>query len=549
MFSYHTNRVFILICLLIPIGLYCQIPQKIPSIEDQNFGLYFLDSKNIPIVKGKLLNYNLYNPDSINISYSVVTPFQTLFHISKTANLQKDGSFELDLDYAFPYQQIWLSIGNIFYAEILAHSDLYIELDAEKLQNKETSFIGDGVKYLGSDGELNTYKNNHTIFKRKEQEQIYRDILNLRRDHLMPFNEFKLKYDSLYAKFNALDDEFIKENPSTNSWLIKNERESAYYLTICIRNNGKKMDEKTWNEVKNHKSYVISNDGVDFYIWLYSYLSNIATKDILSRNKAKCIEHFKKDNRYSALQKNINPADSLWIIYAINNIEILDSIFNPSKADFLKMKIESKDVRVQKVILELIQNNTSTEWCKRQLNTEYIKTTQKLDSINSLLRQSQNPRLKNSDFGQSVIEFPFGAKLYTVNNISGSDLILKLKQTFNNKALLLEFWATWCGPCLQELKASKKLHDSSKDLAIEFIYLCTSEASTIEKWKSKIAELQIPGIHLYVNAKIEKQLMNLFSKNFPGYVFIDSKGRYIPDAIVQPSLTDKNKLKELIIMK
>jgi hypothetical protein len=60
--------------------------------------------------------------------------------------------------------------------------------------------------------------------------------------------------------------------------------------------------------------------------------------------------------------------------------------------------------------------------------------------------------------------------------------------------------------------------------------------------------LQIPGTHIFVEEAIESDLMTLFSKiGFPSYVFIDKNGIYRPEAIIRPSLTDKNKLKELII--
>ena len=41
--------------------------------------------------------------------------------------------------------------------------------------------------------------------------------------------------------------------------------------------------------------------------------------------------------------------------------------------------------------------------------------------------------------------------------------------------------------------------------------------------------------------------MNLFSVNgFPSYIFINVNGTFVPDAIVRPSMTNKNKVKELL---
>lgn len=122
-----------------------------------------------------------------------------------------------------------------------------------------------------------------------------------------------------------------------------------------------------------------------------------------------------------------------------------------------------------------------------------------------------------------------------------------LKSSFKGKALLLDFWGTWCAPCLAEMPISKKLHEETIDLPLEYTYLCTSNNSSIEKWKNKVAELSIPRTHIFVDEKIENELMRMFqASGYPSYRFIDSKGKYKLGATSRMKEMDKVKLKKLV---
>lgn len=50
-------------------------------------------------------------------------------------------------------------------------------------------------------------------------------------------------------------------------------------------------------------------------------------------------------------------------------------------------------------------------------------------------------------------------------NVKGLDLASKPFElsALSGKVILLNFWATWCGPCVAELPALQKLHDRLKD--------------------------------------------------------------------------------------
>ena len=550
------------------------------SIEDSAFNDYFLNKENIPVVQGKIINITEKEIEEVKINYTIVTPFKEP-QIKKNTILKKDGTFELELSYAFPYQEIGISVGDLYYAEIYANSDLLIELDFNILKSSKTIinnrelngvyFNGSGIKYIGNDGELNNFMNNHILFGITHQLEVMLELHNLRDNKDLKSSHFIEKYDHIYSKLKKLDDEYIDNKGSKYSWVIENERLSKYYSGLLRMNQmywqGESINENLLGKIKNHKPFLISHNSANFYKWLFYYIQSESTTSYfkkLSSDRSNSRQNL-IDSIGSMISYYTNRTkDTILASYTYKNAlsriydersvtlktsqlaNLLDSIFETPKADFLKLKISSPDHQEQNLINEEILKGVKTEWCKTVIREEFKKTTQKLNTINKILIESQ-PFNSIMNIGKPIAKFPFGARLYDVDSLSYKELLTNLKTTFKGKALLIDFWATWCGPCIQDMPYSNKLHHEAKGLPIEFIYLCTSSGSSIDKWKSKIAELKQPGTHLFVNKSIVNELMDLFSlSGFPSYVFINSKGEYKPRVIGRISTIDKNKLINLI---
>ena len=558
--------------ILHSVSSYCQIPDGALSIEDEAFNDCFFDRDKIPMVKGRVLNMSDKDIGDTKIKYTIVTPFDQR-QMTKYSSLNLDGTFELKLDYAFPYQQIWLSFGELFYAGIYANTDLFIELDVAILKSeKEVSFNGPGVKYLGSDGELNNYKNNHVLFKRMKQLRLNSELQKVVRDRKIDYDTFITKYDSLYSILQKLDEEYMDQNPSDYSWILINERQSDYYGDLCVKHWGKEMDSKLFEKVKAHKSYVTSNSGIGFYNYLFTYLKyasrkgykkdysayksysglipkNISTLDsIISTDKMREGSQPYDTSVYLSMldRSKLFLHDTLIVERTLLMTTFLDNEFKKPKADFLKTKITSKNPEIKALQMESVLNSSLTNWCRTVILEKYNQNLSKLESINKVLDEAK-PLNSNDLLGRPIAEMPSGAKMFQVDNIESKQLLSNLKASFEGKALVIDFWATWCAPCLQEMPYSKKLHNEVSELPVEFIYLCTSSGSSLDQWKLKIAEYELSGTHIFVDEKIENALMNMFSvSGYPSYIFIDKEGFYKPGAIGRMSNLSKEKLAGLL---
>ncbi len=56
---------------------------------------------------------------------------------------------------------------------------------------------------------------------------------------------------------------------------------------------------------------------------------------------------------------------------------------------------------------------------------------------------------------------------------------------YEGKTIFINFWATWCGPCIQEMPSIQKAKTSVKDEDIVFLFASNEEVEAIEAFKKK----------------------------------------------------------------
>lgn len=82
-------------------------------------------------------------------------------------------------------------------------------------------------------------------------------------------------------------------------------------------------------------------------------------------------------------------------------------------------------------------------------------------------------------------------KNFTLPNIDGD--IISLNH-FKGKYILLDFWASWCGPCIKGMEILKPLYNEVNKEKIEFISVSLDDNK--DKWKQAMGKIEIPWISL-----------------------------------------------------
>lgn len=119
-------------------------------------------------------------------------------------------------------------------------------------------------------------------------------------------------------------------------------------------------------------------------------------------------------------------------------------------------------------------------------------------------------------------------KGYTVNEsgeVKDEDLFYSIISKFKGKVVLVDFWATWCGPCKMAMKQMKPMKKDLEGKDIVYVFIA-GENSPKETWDNIIPDIH--GEHYRVTAAQWKYLSKQFSiQGVPTYIIVDKEGAVI----------------------
>lgn len=127
-----------------------------------------------------------------------------------------------------------------------------------------------------------------------------------------------------------------------------------------------------------------------------------------------------------------------------------------------------------------------------------------------------------------------------VTNYNKINSISELLDSFKNKPVFIDLWATWCTPCLEEFKYSKTLYEYLTKNGIEIIYVSFDKEKDDLLWRKRINANDLFGNHIRASKQLQDSLTTLIwggidAYSLPNYLLFNKKGKLINKDTYHPS--------------
>jgi len=117
---------------------------------------------------------------------------------------------------------------------------------------------------------------------------------------------------------------------------------------------------------------------------------------------------------------------------------------------------------------------------------------------------------------------------FTLNNLDGQPVSLS---QFKGQVVLLDFWASWCGPCISDLPDLRRI--KKKTAALPVVFLNVSIDTDEAAWREAIDKHEIKGVHVRANGFSSDVAKSYQVTGIPSYYLVDSQGLILENPIVR----------------
>jgi thiol-disulfide isomerase/thioredoxin len=158
--------------------------------------------------------------------------------------------------------------------------------------------------------------------------------------------------------------------------------------------------------------------------------------------------------------------------------------------------------------------------------------------------QAKHPNSKHFDFYQGKIEklknsLELSKQDFTKAKFvkSNYDTFEELLKRFKGKNLLVDIWATWCHPCIEDFRHKSKIQPLMDSYRIELLYISIDKPQWDDRWRQSISINELEGYHFRADSEfIEDMWLQIgdFTGAIPRYVLIDKEGKIFKSTAARP---------------
>ncbi len=109
---------------------------------------------------------------------------------------------------------------------------------------------------------------------------------------------------------------------------------------------------------------------------------------------------------------------------------------------------------------------------------------------------------------------------FTLDDLQGRSVSLS---DFKGQVVFLDFWASWCGPCIEALPHLEEIKRRTRDLKVVFLNISLDRAN---EWHQEVEEHRVTGVHVHAPDGWKAEAAQLYQvQGIPSYFLVGPDGR------------------------
>lgn len=337
--------------------------------------------------------------------------------------------------------------------------------------------------------------------------------------------EFRKRFNNDNIDYDLSQRRSVMSAPTFSSY-CQNLRlkESAFLRNYLAQNEGTSLSFKTWAQsaieyrTANRTTsyfYKTSDKFHDGYIDFALQFSLSNPEALVASEYLKFLENHLRHlcmRDPLQMQEQREKRGEPWLVRAF---EIAPKAFNGKVLDYVQ------------AYLTLVLIDAESSYAN-SLYEEYKRTGK-----DPVLKELLSKRFNKYSTEMSNVKPPIDARLFIVNQESPLTFDQLLSQ-YRGKVVYLDFWASWCKPCMEEMTYSPQLKEYFHNKEVVFVYLSSDDSDG--QWRKNIAQLQVGGDHYLMDEDLkDSAYTRLLVTGLPRYALIDKEGEIADGDAKRPS--------------
>ena len=207
---------------------------------------------------------------------------------------------------------------------------------------------------------------------------------------------------------------------------------------------------------------------------------------------------------------------------------ILDYYQGMERLTLLPDQLKSGDTFKEGVMMDMLVKFPNSRAMLMILNNERKRFS--MDRLGEALSLFDSPELIGHPlykelvaYREAVMKTSVGQVVpdFSLPSMNGEEVAIR---SFRGKYVLLDFWASWCGPCIGEMPNVHKAYDLLHDKGFEVISISTDRKES--DWRKAMKEKQMEH---FVNLRDTKGVLHeIFNRDaIPFILLLDPQGRIV----------------------